>query len=204
MNKQILLATRSAGKLRELRAMFARAGFNAIDLNEAGIHETADEENIEVFDTFEANARAKAEYFYAKSALPTIADDSGLAIDALGGAPGVRSKRWSGSALTGHALDEANNEKLIAELTPIADRRARYVCVASYVDGARSLEARGETLGRIVLTREGSGGFGYDPYFFSDELGMTFGAAAIDAKEAISHRGRAFRSLILQLRRNEY
>ena len=196
----ILLATRSAGKLRELRPMFASAGLSVIDLDEAGIAESADEDTIESFDTFEENARAKAEYFHQRSGLPTVADDSGLAIDALGGAPGVRSKRWSGAPLTGVAQDEANNVKLLEVMREHEDRSAGYVCVAAYADGTRSLIARGETRGRIVLTRTGPGGFGYDPYFFSDELGKTFGDASLEEKEAISHRGRALRELLRKLR----
>jgi XTP/dITP diphosphohydrolase len=205
VSERILLATRSAGKLRELRPMFASAGLEVIDLIEAGIVETADEERIEAFDTFEENARAKAEYFHARSGMPTVADDSGLAIDVLGGAPGVRSKRWSDGNLGGHAQDEANNAKLIATMRGYDHRAAGYVCAAAYVDGKRFLLARGETRGRIVLERTGAGGFGYDPYFFSDELGKTFGDASLEEKERISHRGRAFRMVIRQIEatRNE-
>jgi XTP/dITP diphosphohydrolase len=198
--KRILLATRSAGKLRELRPMFAGAGLSVIDLAEAGIAESADEHGIEAFDTFEENARAKAEHFHRLSGLPTVADDSGLAVDALRGAPGVRSKRWSGVPLSGQALDDANNAKLVTALREEENRAAGYVCAAVYFDGVRTLVARGETRGRIILTHAGEQGFGYDPYFFSDELGMTFGEAATEAKETISHRGRAFRQLIDQIR----
>lgn len=183
--------------------MFAAAGLDVIDLVEAGIAETAEEQRIEAFDTFEENARAKAGYFHALSGLPTVADDSGLAIDALGGAPGVRSKRWSEGDLSGHAQDEANNAKLVATMRDHGNRAAGYVCVAAFTDGTRSLLARGETRGRIVLDRTGAGGFGYDPYFFSDELGKTFGDASIDAKEKVSHRGRAFRQLIQQIEETE-
>jgi XTP/dITP diphosphohydrolase len=193
---RILLATRSAGKLRELRPIFATAGFSVIDLDEAGIAEGVDEDGIEAFETFEENARAKAGHFHRRSGLPTVADDSGLVVDALQGAPGVRSKRWSGAALSGPALDEANNAKLLEALRDHENRAAFYVCAAAYVDGARTLLARGETRGRIVPDRAGKHGFGYDPYFLSDELGVTFGEASVAEKERISHRGRAFRELI--------
>jgi XTP/dITP diphosphohydrolase len=203
VTRAILLATRSGGKLRELRPIFASAGLSVIDLNEAGIAETSDEDGIESFDTFEENARAKAAFFHARSGLPAVADDSGLVVDVLGGAPGVRSKRWSGSAAIGHGVDEANNAKLLSSLHDKENRAAGYVCAACYVDGDEVLSALGETRGRIVMTRSGEGGFGYDPYFFSDELGMTFGEATIAAKEMVSHRGRAFRDLLEKLRKGQ-
>ena len=194
-----LLATRSAGKLRELRPLFAAAGLGVIDLVEAGLPETADEEGIEVFETFEENALAKARWFHRRSGgLPTIADDSGLAVDALQGSPGVHSRRWSGAVgLSGQALDDANNAKLMAALGGGADRRARYVCVAALVDGERELLRRGEAVGEIMLARShGPHGFGYDPYFRSAELGRSFADATVDEKARVSHRGRAFRALI--------
>ena len=197
----MLLATRSAGKLRELLPMFADAGIEAIGLDDAGIEEHAVEDSLECHDTFEANALAKARYFEARSGLPTVADDSGLEVLALGGRPGVHSKRWSGRAdLRGQALDDANNAKLIAALRDVADRRARYVCVAVFTDGTHELTRRGETTGRIVDSPAGSQGFGYDPYFLSDDLGVTFGEAERAAKERVSHRGRAFHSLLDGLR----
>ncbi len=195
----ILLATRSAGKLRELGPLFGRAGLGAIDLRAAGIEEDPEaEEGIESFDTFEENALAKARYFARRTGMPTVADDSGLEVSALGGRPGVRSKRFSGrSDLTGQALDDANNARLLAELGAGVDRSARYVCAAAFVspDGTEIVR-RGETVGRIVTTPRGGDGFGYDPYFESSDLGATFGEVDGPAKEAVSHRGRAFRALI--------
>ena len=194
----ILLATRSAGKLRELRPMFARAGLEIIDLGAAGIPESTEEETLEAFDSFEENALAKARFFAGRSGLATAADDSGLEVVALGGRPGVRSKRFSGrSDLRGHALDDANNAKLQRELASVADRRARFVCAAALVrPNGSEIVCRGETTGVIVEERRGVGGFGYDPYFQADELGMTFAEASEAAKERISHRGRAFRALL--------
>jgi XTP/dITP diphosphohydrolase len=129
-----------------------------------------------------------------------VADDSGLVVEALRGAPGVRSKRWSGRAdLSGPALDEANNRKLVESVQGLSRPAARYVCVAAYRDGERELVARGETAGEIVTPPRGRDGFGYDPYFLSAELGRTFGESATSEKEAVSHRGRAFRALIARL-----
>jgi XTP/dITP diphosphohydrolase len=200
--RTLLVATRSAGKLRELRPLLERAGFTPVDLAAAGIPEAPDEDALERFDTFEENALAKARHFHRASGLPTVADDSGLVVDALGGAPGVRSKRWSGrDDLRGQALDDANNALLLASLDGAAPRRARYVCAAAFVDGAGEIVARGETTGRITREPHGANGFGYDPYFASDELRVTFGEATREAKEGVSHRGRAFRALVAELAR---
>jgi XTP/dITP diphosphohydrolase len=196
-----LLATRSAGKLRELEPLFTRAGIQVVTLERAGIVESADESDIEAFWTFEENALAKARYFRDISGLPTFADDSGLEVYALSGEPGVRSKRWSGRGdLTGVALDEANNDRLLEALRGAASRRARYVCVAALATSADELVRRGEVEGEIVEHARGRGGFGYDPFFFSTELGVTFGEAPLIEKERVSHRGRAFRELLMAMR----
>lgn len=196
----VLLATRSEGKLRELRPLFAAAGFAVQDLREAGAVETTDEDAVEVFDTFERNALAKARYFHALTGRAVVADDSGLEVAVLGGAPGVRSKRWSGrSDLAGQALDDANNAKLLETLREVVDPVARYVCAAAWCDAGGELVVRGETSGRIVREPRGVEGFGYDPYFLSDELGATFGESSREAKERVSHRGRAFRALLERL-----
>ena len=200
MSAIVLLATRSAGKLRELAPLLAELGLEARTLDALGIVATPDEAAIEAFDTFEANALAKARHFHAISGLPTVADDSGLALDALGGRPGVRSKRWSGrDDLAGPALDDANNAALLAALAGAHVRRAHYVCVAAYVDGARELVGRGETHGAIADAPTGGEGFGYDPYFLSDDLGCSFGVAPLVEKQRVSHRARAVRALIAQL-----
>ena len=194
----ILLGTRNAGKLREMEPLLRAAGLEVTDPDSVGIAESPREEQLEVFETFEENALAKARYFAERSGLPTLADDSGLEVFALGGRPGVRSKRYSGRAdLHGPALDDANNALLQAELAPHADRRARFVCAIALVHpGGQELVRRGETAGRITLAPRGSGGFGYDPYFESAELGRTFGEASVEEKERISHRGRALRALL--------
>jgi len=198
----VLLATRSEGKLRELRPMFAAAGWTVRDLAEAGVAHSPDEAGLEVFDTFEENARAKARYFWARSGgMAVVAEDSGLEVAVLGGEPGVRSKRWSGrDDLSGRALDEANNALLLARLRGATDRRAQYVCVAVFWDGVREVVARGETLGVIGERRAGGdAGFGYDPYFISAELGRAFSLVSREEKAAVSHRGRAIAQLLLSL-----
>jgi XTP/dITP diphosphohydrolase len=194
---KVLLATRSDGKLRELRPLFASSGIDVVDLRDAGIPETSAEDDLEEFESFEENALAKASYFYGRSGLPTVADDSGLEVAALGGAPGVRSKRWSGRPdLSGEALDAENNALLLRSLADKADRSAKYVCAAAFVDGRRSIVRRGEAAGRITSSPRGGGGFGYDPYFESDDFSRTFAEVAREEKQKVSHRGRAFRLLI--------
>lgn len=198
---RVVLATRNPGKLRELRDMFLAAGIALDDLASVGLAaEDPAEDALEAFDTFEENARAKARWF--SSRLPgavVVADDSGLEVDALGGAPGVRSKRWSGSTANGAALEAANNAHLLAQLGPTATRTAAYVCVVVCTDGVREWSARGECRGRILAAPSGTAGFGYDPLFWSDDLACTFGDATREAKARVSHRGRAFRALLERL-----
>ena len=196
----LLIATRSAGKLRELRELFRGVGIPVIDLDEAGIPATDAEDELESADTFEENALLKARYFAECAGRSVVADDSGLEVEALGGQPGVRSRRWSGRTdLSGSQLDDANNARLLAALGGLKGRRARYVCVAAYVNGVREMTFRGITSGSILEHPRGSGGFGYDPYFLSDELGISFGEAGVEEKERVSHRGRAFRALLASL-----
>lgn len=199
--RPVVIATRNAGKLRELRAMFAEAGIGLEDLAEAGLGaEDAAEDALESHATFEENARAKARWFSER--LPgrlVVADDSGLEVDALGGAPGVHSKRWAGSTASGAALDAENNAALQRALEGRTSRTARYVCVVVAVHGDREYVARGACTGRILAVPDGVNGFGYDPYFRSDDLGATFGVSTREAKARVSHRGRAFRALLEQL-----
>lgn len=199
-----VLATRNAGKLRELRPLFADAGIRVIDLGEAGIAESPEEEAVEAFETFEENALAKARWFSARAnGLPVVADDSGLEVAALRGEPGVRSRRWSGRTdLSGKELDAANNALLLRRMEGVLDRRARFVCAAAWCDGPRELVVRGEVDGEIVTADEVGGvhGFGYDPLFRARELGMTLGEATVAEKQSVSHRGRAFTELVKALR----
>ena len=196
--RRVVVATRNAGKLRELLPLFRGAGLDAVTLVDAGIDPDPAEEEIETAETFEGNALAKARYFHARSGLPAIADDSGLSVAALGGAPGVRSRRWSGRLdLEGEALDAANNALLLERLRGVADRRARFVCAAAFVDGPRELVRLGECAGHIAhAPARGAHGFGYDPLFVSEELGATFAEVDREAKSRVSHRARAFRALL--------
>ena len=196
----MLLATRSEGKLRELRPLFAARGLAIVDLTDAGIAESDAEDALEIYSTFEENALAKARYFARLSGRATVADDSGLAVNALDGRPGVMSKRWSGRTdLKGQALDDENNRLLLEVMRGAQDRGAHYVCAAAFVDGDREIVCRGEVHGAIVEDARGSGGFGYDPYFYSAELRKTFGDATREEKETVSHRARAFVALLTEL-----
>ena len=190
--------------MREIRRILGEvAGLRILDLDEAGIAPSPEEDDLEPFETFEENARSKARYFFEKSGLTTVADDSGIVVDALDGAPGVRSKRFAPARLEGEAQDPANNRHLVERLrdVPVAERTARYVCVAVLVDASgRELLARGEAEGVIVDEPRGTGGFGYDPHVLVPELGRTFAELSPDEKNARSHRGAAFRKLAEQLR----
>jgi XTP/dITP diphosphohydrolase len=199
----VVLATRSEGKRRELAPLLASAGWDALTLDDMGVPETPEEDALEVFDTFEGNAIAKARWFVSRcGGLPVLADDSGLCVDALDGRPGVHSKRWSGRAdLTGAALDAANNAFLLGALAQAAaqgntSREGAYVCVVAWADDDGVRTARGESRGTLLAAPRGDGGFGYDPYFWSGELRMTFAEATREAKAAVSHRGRALRGLL--------
>jgi len=203
-SRELVLATRSAGKLRELEPMLAQHGWSAVTLEGLGIPAAEEEEALEVFDTFEGNALAKARYFAALTGRVVVADDSGLAVEALEGRPGVHSKRWSGSALEGAALDAFNNAYLQARLSEAAQagrtsREAAYVCAAACVWPAGEVCVVGETQGRLLHEARGSGGFGYDPYFFSHDLQATFAEVDRERKAVVSHRGRAFRRLLDEL-----
>ena len=200
---KLLFATRSAGKQREVRRILDAAGHEVVFPDEAGVPETRIEETLEVSDSFETNARVKAEYFLKKTGLPTVADDSGLEVFSLGGQPGVRSKRWANASGTPKQVDEANNAELLRRLAgaPEKRRRARYRCVLVFLPAANAFPevAEGFTAGLILEAPRGSGGFGYDPLFLSDDLGKTFGEATAGEKDAISHRGKALAVLIERL-----
>jgi XTP/dITP diphosphohydrolase len=201
--RSLLLATRSAGKLRELGPMIRDAGFEPVTLDDLGVAPDPAEDSVEAFETFEENAMAKARYYFARTRslgarVPDVilADDSGLEVRALGGAPGVRSKRYSGAALEGHALDDANNAKLMEALRGIVDRSAGYVCVAAIKTLSGEWHARGECGGVMLDAPRGADGFGYDAYFYSEELRKSFGEATRVEKEAVSHRARAVRAAL--------
>ena len=202
----ICAASNNAGKLKELRRILERMGHEVKSLRELGI--TLDPE--ETGTTFAENARIKAEAFCKASGLPTVADDSGLCVDALQGAPGVYSARYAGH----HGDDAANNAKLLAEMenVPAGQRTARFVSAVCFLlpDG-RELLVEGECPGTVAFTETGSNGFGYDPLFVPDRVGLPDGTTAENTarrsyaeladgeKDAISHRGRAMEKLDARL-----
>ena len=188
---KLYCATGNAGKLREFRmaALHAPVEIEFLDRYKQL------PECVEDGATFEENAIKKALHYGAHACEPLFADDSGLEVDALGGAPGVYSARFSGPGAT----DESNNRLLLEKLRGVANRTARFVCAIALVDGARVLGVyRGEVAGTIIDEARGTGGFGYDPIFFCPEFGCTFGEATAEQKFSLSHRGRALRSMLAQ------
>jgi XTP/dITP diphosphohydrolase len=201
---KLLAATRSTGKQREIRRILESAGHEVVFPDDVGIVERSEEELLEHESTFEGNARRKAEYFIRLHGLPTFADDSGLEVLSLGGAPGVRSKRFAGVAGSGPQVDAANSAELVRRLAgaPENRRTARYRCAIVLLRrvGAVPEVFEGQTAGRILEAPIGDGGFGYDPWFWSTELGKSFGEATAEEKDAISHRGRALALLLEALK----
>ena len=201
----LLLATRNTHKIEEIRKILEVVpGLRVLGLDQVGVSYDPAEEDLEPYDTFEENAASKAAHFQTITGLPTVADDSGIEIDLLSGAPGVRSKRFAPQqGLADLALDQANNAHLLALLgqAPRAERTARYVCVAvlNRGDPAHLTVVRGEAPGLILDAPQGSGGFGYDPLFLDEELGKTFADISPKEKNARSHRGKAFRALAERL-----
>lgn len=195
----LLLATRSRDKAREIRYILASLPVHILTLADAGIPEDDAETDIEVHDTFLANAHAKATYFMQLTGRPTLADDSGICVDALDGAPGVRSRRLAHTpGLDGSELDRANNERLLHELRAVPDeqRTAHYTCAAVlHLTDGRRFTAIGTCAGLIARAPRGADGFGYDPLFILPDLGITFGQTSTDQKHRRSHRARAFRAL---------
>lgn len=206
MTPKLLVATRNRGKAREIRQILSHLPVELLFLSEMGLAERSEEERLEVADTFEGNARSKAEYFARRTGLPTAADDSGIEVFALGGEPGVRSRRFAMFDGPPDAQDAANNEELLRRLQGLSTekRRARYRCVVAFVPrvDAWAHTFEGTCTGYILEAPRGSGGFGYDPLFFSDDLKMSFGEADPAAKDGVSHRGRAFRAFAKWLGEN--
>jgi XTP/dITP diphosphohydrolase len=193
----VVLATRNAAKLRELARILAAAdhgsGVKLVGLDEfPGAPEVP-----ETGATFEANALLKARAIADCTGLPAVSDDSGLCVDALHGMPGVLSARWAG----GHGDDRANLELVLSQVADVPEVRlgARFTCAAALVvpgSGAREWVVTGQVEGRLVREPRGSGGFGYDPIFLPDGFEQTTAEMTAEAKDAISHRGRAFRALV--------
>jgi XTP/dITP diphosphohydrolase len=193
---RVVVASRNAHKVREIRALLQEEG---VDLELVTIDEVAPGlEIVEEEPTFEANAVVKARQAWQGTGLPAIADDSGIEVDALGGAPGVRSARYSGDPCD----DARNNAKLVEALrgVPPERRTGRYRCAAAFVDGEVELVRSGSCEGRVLEEGRGSGGFGYDPLMFLEPVGKTMAEIDADLKNRISHRSAAFRALAAALR----
>ena len=201
---RILVATRSTHKLRELRELLALEQGTLVTLDDLGI----EGDPVEDGETFETNAAIKARYGVRASGFPTLADDSGIEVDALGGAPGVRTRRYAGE----HATDDENNAKLLGALAglPAERRGARYVCALALAlpgdagprGGVTISATRGTCRGRIATRPRGRGGFGYDPIFepaSEPPGGRTLGLWTATEKNAISHRARAARRMAPKL-----
>lgn len=208
--KEVLVATRNPGKVREFRALFQDRGIRVTSLNDI----SGAPEVVEDGETFAENARKKAWSVSAALDVPVIADDSGLCVDALDGRPGVRSARYAGE----NATDEANNRKLLEELrsrnpVPVVEKRgaglpdlnllspARFVCAIALADAANGdvLVVEASLEGMIADAPHGSQGFGYDPLFYVPESGRTMAEMDLDEKNRISHRARAMKKLVEQL-----
>jgi XTP/dITP diphosphohydrolase len=190
---RVVLASGNPGKLREFSALLAPSGIEVIPQRSLGIAD-ADEPHC----TFIENALAKARHASRLSGLPALADDSGICVSALEGMPGVRSARFA-EPVPGRTQDESNNARLIAALAGLEDRSARYVCVLVMLrrwDDPMPLVAEATWSGIVIDTPGGAGGFGYDPHFWLPDQGCTAAELAPEAKNRLSHRGRALRTLI--------
>lgn len=188
----VIIASNNKHKIIEIKQILGNYFDRIYSLAERGIEIDVEETGS----TFRDNAYLKAEAVCKISGLPALADDSGLSVDALDGAPGVFSARYSGL----HATDEENNKLLLKRLEGVEGRTAKFVSVIALVfpDG-RKIDAEGETTGKILTVQDGEGGFGYDPLFFSDELSKSFGRATSEEKNAVSHRSKALKNLVKKL-----
>ena len=191
--QKLVIASNNPGKLREFQFLLQPLGIEVLTQAQLNI-----EEAEEPHHTFIENALAKARHVSRLSGLPALADDSGICVTALNGAPGVLSARYAGEPKS----DQRNNEKLLEIMQGVADRRAHYYCVLAllrHADDPQPLLAEGEWHGEIALQPGGDGGFGYDPLFWLPELGKTGAQLERDQKHAISHRGKALRVLLEKL-----
>jgi XTP/dITP diphosphohydrolase len=196
---RVLIATSNPGKLRDFSGAASAHGVTIASLPDFDSLPGVREDGA----TFEANARKKAEYY--SGFVPgeiVLADDSGLEVDALGGAPGVHSARYAATSPEGNANDYANNARLLRELSRATNRAARFVCVIAAARDGRTLSTfQSEAQGSILEAPCGSGGFGYDPLFFFPALGKTFAELTPEEKAGVSHRGAAFRKFLEWYRR---
>jgi XTP/dITP diphosphohydrolase len=191
---KLVIASGNAGKLREIARILAPLDIQAVPQAEFNVPDCP-----EPHVTFVENCLAKARHASAHTGLPALADDSGICVEALGGAPGVYSARYAGEPKS----DQRNNEKLIAALAGEANRRAHYTCVMVYVrhpDDPEPIISEGRWHGEIIDTPRGENGFGYDPYFLVPQFGKTGAELDQDTKNDISHRGQALRDLVSKLK----
>lgn len=194
---RVVLASNNAGKLKEFNAILAAAGISMVPQAELGVSEAE-----EPFVTFVENALQKARHASRESGLPALADDSGLCVDALGGAPGVYSARYAQLELGGEKSDAANNRLLVQRLQGQAQRDASYIAVLVYVrsaDDPRPIIVEGNWRGQIVDQAVGEHGFGYDPHFYIPEHQQTAAQMSPELKNSISHRGMALQALLQRL-----
>ncbi len=190
----VLVATRSAHKLREIRGLLADLPVRLLGPADLGLPEKEEEGDLEPFDTFARNALSKAKYFHRRSGLPVLADDSGLCVDALGGGPGVRTRRFAPpDRVARWGRDEANNRWLLERLAGVGDgaRGAHYRCAVALTDDLRHEVVEGIVRGRIARRPRGKGGFGYDPLFVPDGHDRTYAELPQAVKAATSHRSAA-------------
>jgi len=193
MTQSMVLASNNAGKLAEFAQLLAPLGFAIKSQRELDIPEAE-----EPFGTFVENALAKARHASQLSGLPALADDSGICVPALGGAPGVQSARYAGEPRS----DAANNAKLVRDIASHSDKSAYYYCVlvmVRHADDPQPIIADGVWHGQLIEQPRGQGGFGYDPYFFLASLGKTAAELSAQEKNNLSHRGQALRALINKL-----
>jgi XTP/dITP diphosphohydrolase len=193
--EKLVIASNNPGKLREFEKMLAPLGIEVLTQSQLNISE-AEEPHC----TFVENALAKARHVSRESGLPALADDSGICVEALGGAPGVQSARYAGDS---PKSDRRNNDKLLQDMQDVTDRRAHYYCVlvlVRHADDPQPIIAEGEWWGEIAHEERGDGGFGYDPMFWLPEQGRMSAELTHDEKAQISHRAKALKILLEKLK----
>ncbi len=191
--KKLILATNNKNKLKEIRSMMSDSDIEIVSLADVGL----DIEIEETGETFEENSFIKAKAVFDRCHIPTIADDSGLMVFSLGGAPGVYSARYSGENAT-----DAKNDALLLKNLEGKSREAKYVSVITFYDGVTKYHTTGETYGHILEEKRGTNGFGYDGLFFSEELRKSFGEASEEEKNKVSHRAKAMAKMADWLKAN--
>lgn len=196
MKRKFIFATKNSGKLKEVAHILGDKYFELLSLNDFNNVGEIVEDGI----TFEENATKKAKYVFGKFGIPVLADDSGLVVEQLNGEPGIYSARYAGESAT----DEENNEKLISQLLLLPQpHKAKFVCSAVSYDGKDLLKASGEIVGQVIHEPRGANGFGYDPIFVPDGYKKTTAELDLDEKNKISHRAKAFNSLIKMIEKRE-